>query len=185
VNRRADARDQPRDGEPRGRLSPGRRQRLNQTIVERATGERPFLYFLADKTGKRISGSIEVSPLDDFKGDGPSWASFKVTETDLDGAEVKNAARGVQERLMGGEVLFVGADVAASEGYVRKIVRALWGAGALVIILGLAGGVLISRNVSRSMQGLVDLVTAVQAGDLHARVGCAAPRTSMTSWPRA
>jgi hypothetical protein len=45
---------------------------LNQTIVERATGERPFLYFLADKAGKRISGSIEESPVSDFTGDGPS-----------------------------------------------------------------------------------------------------------------
>ncbi|WP_297515666.1 two-component system sensor histidine kinase UczS [uncultured Caulobacter sp.] len=142
---------------------------LNQTIVERATGERPFLYYLADKTGKRISGSIEESPVANFTGDGPQWASFKVTETDLDGAEVKAAARGVQQRLEHGEILFVGADVDASEAYVRKIVRALWGAGALVILLGLAGGVLISRNVSRSMQGLVDLVNAVRAGDLHAR----------------
>jgi signal transduction histidine kinase len=142
---------------------------LNQTIVERATGERPFLYFLADKTGKRISGSIEESPVMSFSGDGPEWASFKVTETDPDGAEVKAAARGVQQRLDHGEILFVGADVDASEAYVRKIVRALWGAGALVILLGLAGGVLISRNVSRSMQGLVDVVNAVRAGDLHAR----------------
>jgi signal transduction histidine kinase len=142
---------------------------LNQAIVERATGERPFLYFLADKSGKRISGSIEESPVSNFTGDGPTWASFKVTETDLDGAEVKAAAKGVQQRLEHGEILFVGADVDASEAYVRKIVRALWGAGALVILLGLAGGVLISRNVSRSMQGLVDVVNAVRAGDLHAR----------------
>lgn len=142
---------------------------LNQAIVERATGERPFLYFLADKTGKRISGSIEESPVANFTGDGPTWASFKVTETDMDGAEVKAAAKGVQQRLEHGEILFVGADVDASEAYVRKIVRALWGAGALVILLGLAGGVLISRNVSRSMQGLVDVVNAVRAGDLHAR----------------
>jgi signal transduction histidine kinase len=142
---------------------------LNQTIVERATGERPFLYFLADKTGKRISGSIEESPVTSFSGDGPEWASFKVTETDPDGAEVKAAARGVQQRLDHGEILFVGADVDASEAYVRKIVRALWGAGALVILLGLAGGVVISRNVSRSMQGLVDVVNDVRAGDLRAR----------------
>jgi len=142
---------------------------LNQTIVERATGERPFLYFLADKAGKRISGSIEESPVSDFTGDGPTWASFKVTETDLDGAEVKAAARGVQQRLDHGEILFVGADVDASEAYVRKIVRALWGAAVLVILLGLAGGILISRNVSRSMQGLVDVVNDVRAGDLHAR----------------
>ncbi len=169
VNRRADAEISREMESLEAAYRQGGVNALNQTIVERATGERPFLYFLADKSGKRISGSIEASPLDDFKDDGPSWASFKVTETDLDGAEVKNAARGVQERLAGGEVLFVGADVAASEGYVRKIVRALWGAGALVILLGLAGGVLISRNVSRSMQGLVDLVAAVQAGDLQAR----------------
>ncbi|MBU4433526.1 MAG: HAMP domain-containing histidine kinase [Alphaproteobacteria bacterium] len=169
VNRRADAEISREMESLEAAYRQGGVNALNQAIVERATGERPFLYFLADKSGKRISGSIEASPLDEFKGDGPSWASFKVTETDLDGAEMRNAARGVQERLAGGEVLFVGADVAASEGYVRKIVRALWGAGALVIILGLAGGVLISRNVSRSMQGLVDLVAAVQAGDLHAR----------------
>ncbi|MDB5457047.1 MAG: integral rane sensor signal transduction histidine kinase [Caulobacter sp.] len=142
---------------------------LNQTIVERQTGERQFLYLLLDKDGKRITGSIEQSPLEKFEGAGPSWASFRVTETDIDGAQVRSAARGVQEKLAGGETLFVGADVAESEGYVMKIVRAMWGAGALVIILGLAFGVILSRNVSRSMQGLVDVVNAVRAGDLHAR----------------
>ncbi|PXA83289.1 histidine kinase [Caulobacter sp. D4A] len=142
---------------------------LNQTLVERAIGERPFLYYLADKEGERITGSIEESPIDDFTGAGPTWRTFTLTETDLDGATVRRSARGVQERLSGGEILFVGADVAESQGYVMKIVRALWGAGALVIILGLAGGVLISRNVSRSMQGLVDVVNAVRSGDLHAR----------------
>lgn len=91
----------------------------------------------------------------------------------------------MQERLSGGEALFVGADVQESEGYVMKIVRALRGAGALVIILGLAGGVLISRNVSRSMQGLVDVVNAVRAGDLHAWPVCAARATNTTNWPRA
>ncbi|MET0273992.1 MAG: HAMP domain-containing sensor histidine kinase, partial [Phenylobacterium sp.] len=55
------------------------------------------------------------------------------------------------------------------EAYVVKIVRALWGAGALVVILGLAGGVLVSRNVSRSMGGLIEVVDAVRNGDLGAR----------------
>jgi signal transduction histidine kinase len=169
VNRRADA-DITREMESlEAAYRVGGVNALNQTIVERATGERPFLYLLLDKDGKRISGSIEESPIDDFTGPGPTWETFKLTETDIDGAEVKRAARGVQERLTGGEALFVGADVQESEGYVMKIVRALRGAGALVIILGLAGGVLISRNVSRSMQGLVDVVNAVRAGDLHAR----------------
>jgi signal transduction histidine kinase len=169
VNRRADAEISREMESLEAAYRQGGVNALNQTIVERATGERPFLYLLLDRSGKKISGSIEESPLSDFEGSGPVWASFKVTETDIDGAEVRRAARGVQERLRDGEVLFVGADVAESEGYVMKIVRALWGAGALVIILGLAGGVLISRNVSRSMQGLVDLVSAVRSGDLQAR----------------
>src|SRR6185312_11645310 len=61
------------------------------------------------------------------------------------------------------------ADIGADEAYVNKIVRALQGAGALVVLLGLAGGVLVSRNVTRSMVGLTGVVEAVRNGDLGAR----------------
>ena len=40
---------------------------------------------------------------------------------------------------------------------------------ALVILLGLAGGMLMSRNVSRNMVGLTEVVDAVRNGDLGAR----------------
>jgi signal transduction histidine kinase len=142
---------------------------LNQTLIERASSERPFLYLLMKSDGTRISGSLEESPVSDSSAD-ETWESFQVTETDPDGAAIKRPARGFQKRLPGGELLFVGADVGESESFVASIVRALWGAAALVVVLGLAGGVLVSRNVSRSMQGLVDVVTAVRAGDLAARV---------------
>ncbi|MDQ0463528.1 signal transduction histidine kinase [Caulobacter ginsengisoli] len=144
---------------------------LNQTLIDRAAGERPFLYLLKDAKGKKITGSLAASPIDeeDADSEGERWASFKLTETDMDGAIVKRPARGVQERLPGGETLFVGADVGDSEAFVVGIARALWGAGALVIILGLAGGVLVSRNVSRQMTGLNDVVSAVRSGDLRTR----------------
>ncbi len=64
----------------------------------------------------------------------------------------------------------MGEDLSDAQAYVLGIVRALWGAGALVVILGLAGGLLLSRNVSRSMAGLTSVVAAVQGGDLRARV---------------
>jgi signal transduction histidine kinase len=141
---------------------------LNQSLIERAASERPFLYLLMAPDGSRISGSIEESPLEGFVGR-PAWASFQVTEVDVQGREVKRPARGLQEKMSGGEILFVGADVGEDEAYVFKIVRALWGAGALVVVLGLAGGVIVSRNVSRSMAGLTDVVDAVRNGDLGAR----------------
>lgn len=141
---------------------------VNQSLIERAASERPFLYLLMTSDGRRISGSIEETPAEDFNG-APTWATFQVTDVDAQGRKIKAPARGLQQRLSGGEILFVGADVGEDEAYVLKIVRALWGAGALVIILGLAGGVLVSRNVSRSMAGLTEVVDAVRNGDLGAR----------------
>jgi signal transduction histidine kinase len=50
-----------------------------------------------------------------------------------------------------------------------QVLKALWGAGALVVVLGLSGGVLVSRNVSRSMAGLAGVLEAVNKGNLAAR----------------
>jgi len=141
---------------------------VNQSLIERAASERPFLYLLMDQNRKRISGSIEESPVEKFTG-APARTSFSVTDVDAQGRTVKHPARGFQEQLSGGQILFVGADISEDEAYVVQVVRALWGAGALVILLGLAGGVLMSRNVSRSMVGLTEVVDAVRNGDLGAR----------------
>jgi signal transduction histidine kinase len=141
---------------------------VNQSLIERAASERPFLYLLMNKDQKRISGSIEESPVEKFNGD-PTWTTFQVTDIDAAGRTVKHPARGLQQRLSMGQMLFVGADVGEDEAYVVQVVRALWGAGALVIVLGLAGGVLMSRNVTRSMTGLTEVVEAVRNGDLGAR----------------
>ncbi|WP_309093215.1 HAMP domain-containing sensor histidine kinase [Phenylobacterium sp.] len=141
---------------------------VNQSLIERAASERPFLYLLMTKDQERISGSIEESPIDEFTGE-PAWATFQVTDYDVQGREVKHPARGLQQRLSGGEILFVGADVGEDEAYVGKIVNALWGSVVLVIIVGIAGGVLVSRNVSRSMASLTDVVDRVRNGELGAR----------------
>src|SRR6201987_1502915 len=41
---------------------------VNQSLIERAASERPFLYLLMDPAGRRISGSIEERPLEHFNG---------------------------------------------------------------------------------------------------------------------
>jgi signal transduction histidine kinase len=141
---------------------------LNQAVIERASGDRGFLYLLMSPAGAPISGSIAVSPIRNLEGDA-DWASFRLTQTDPDGVVVRHPARGLEVRLPGGELLFVGADVGQSQSYVVKIVRALWGAGALVIVLGMAGGLLISRGVRRNIAGLTQVIEAVRGGDLRAR----------------
>ncbi|MBI1196413.1 MAG: HAMP domain-containing protein [Phenylobacterium sp.] len=141
---------------------------VNQSLIERAASEKPFLYLLLTKDGRRISGTIEESPVDDFTG-APAWATFQVTDIDAQGHAIKHPARGLQERLHNGEILFVGADAGEDEAYVGKIVRALQAAGLLVVVLGLAGGVLVSRNVSRTMVDLINVVERVRNGETGVR----------------
>jgi signal transduction histidine kinase len=141
---------------------------LNQAVIERSSGDRALLYLLRDKSGATVSGSIAQSPIHEEFGD-RTWASFVLTGTDSDGGVVRRPARGLDERMPGGEHMFVGTDVGEAEGYVVKIIRALWGAGALVILLGLAGGILVSRDVRRNIASLNDVIAAARGGDLRAR----------------
>ncbi len=140
---------------------------VNQALIERTGTDRPFLYLLMDRTARPISGNIAATPVDPPIGE--AHASFRVSSTDPDGAVVRRQAWGRQVRLPQGELLFVGTDIGAGQGYVLRIVRATWGAGVLVLVLGLSAGLLVSRNVSRSLAGLKTVVAAVEAGDLSAR----------------
>ena len=141
---------------------------LNDAVIERSSSTRPFLYLVMDARGEPVSGSIAKSPVG-APPERQAWASFGLTETEIDGGTGRRPARGLEERLPGGELLFVGADVGEAQGYVVKIVNALWGAAALVIVLGLAGGVFVARNVSRNMSALTDVINAARMGDLGAR----------------
>lgn len=140
---------------------------LNQTIIERSSSTRGFLYLVMTASGAPVSGSIAKSPLPP-PSTGRSWTTFRLTESD-EGALVRRPARGMEERLPGGQLIFVGADVGEAEGYVIKIVNALWGAAALVVVLGLAGGVLVARDVRRNMSSLTETIGAARMGDLAAR----------------
>ncbi|MBV9996864.1 MAG: HAMP domain-containing protein [Caulobacteraceae bacterium] len=141
---------------------------LNQAVIERASRTRSFLYLLMTEGGAPVSGSIAASPMPPPAA-GRAWASFRVTEIDPRGTQVRRAARGLEERLPGKELLFVGADVAEAQSYILRIVDALWGAAALVIVLGLAGGLFVSRDVSHTMQALTGVIDAARLGDLGAR----------------
>lgn len=141
---------------------------LNQAVIERSSVDHPLLYLLMGSDGKPISGSIGQSPISTFKGE-RTWASFRITDTAPGGAIIRQEARGVEERLPDGNRLFVGADLGESQFYVNRILRALWGAGALMITLGLGGGLLISRGVSRNIASLNAVIDKARAGDWRAR----------------
>jgi signal transduction histidine kinase len=141
---------------------------LNQAVIDRASGDNAMLYLVMDSRGRPVSGTIGASPVRRVVGD-RTWVTFDVAQTDPDGRKRRRPARGLQTRLAGGESLFVGVDVGESEAFVLRILHAMWGAGAVVLLLGLAGGLLVSRNVSRNMAGLTSTIEAARQGDLAVR----------------
>jgi signal transduction histidine kinase len=141
---------------------------LNQELIERAVGERPFLYLLMKSDGTPVTGNLAASPMEPHSAP-EARRRFHVSQTDPDGAVVRHQGWGRQIKLPSGELLFVGADIGEAQFFVLRIVHAISGAGVLVVVLGLAGGLIVSRNVSRGMAGLNQVVSAVAAGDLNAR----------------
>ena len=141
---------------------------LNTALVERTIRGGSYLYLLMDANRNKITGNISVSPVKP-DGSGSQWITFRLTDTDATGRVGRRQSLGVEMVLSGGERLFVGEDMGDTEAYLERLTQALWGAMALVILLGLAGGLLISRNVERSMGRLNRVVTAVQQGDLKVR----------------
>ncbi len=141
---------------------------LNRAVIERSSGDKPMLYLLMTPKGAPVSGTIGRSPVEHPDGE-HTWASFTLTQQDDEGLPVRRAARGEEVRLSGGERLFVGADIGEAESFVRGILRAVWGAGALIVLLGLAGGVLVSRDFGRNIARLAQVIDAARSGDMAAR----------------
>jgi signal transduction histidine kinase len=142
---------------------------LNEAVIERSSSTRSFLYLVMDSGGRPISGGIAKSPISTPPADGRAWTSFRLAEPGPNGAVTRQPARGMEERLPGGELLFVGADMGEAEGYVLMIVHAIGGAAALMIVLGLGGGILVARDVTRNMSALTDVIHAARVGDLGIR----------------
>lgn len=142
---------------------------LNAAVIDRMLSGGSHLYLLMDKEGNRITGSLSQSPIVELAGD-QQWITFPFTDTDPEGRVTRPQVRGVQVRLSGGEMLLVGQSMGDTEAYLERLTQALWAAMGAVLLLGLGGGLFVSRNLERSMGRLNKVVGAVQDGDLKARV---------------
>ena len=141
---------------------------LNRAMIDRSLTRSSFVYLLMNPDGSRITGSLSISPIETMEAD-RQWITFPFTDNDAEGRVTRPQVRGVQVRLAGGEMLLVGASLSDTEAYLARLTQALWTAMGIVLLLGLAGGVLVSRNLERAMGRLGKVVTAVQEGDLKAR----------------
>lgn len=125
------------------------------------------LYLLTNFLGRKLAGNLDGLPERAVKGEG--WIDFSYAVETLDGLE-RHQARAYHVILPNGSVLLVGRDIEAKVQFTDLIRRTLYLALAITVVLGLLGGVLLSRNFLRRVETITATSRSIMAGDLAQRV---------------
>ena len=140
---------------------------LTEIVAERSRNNTTSLYLLVGPEGQRIAGNIRSWPL--IQSDPNGWVDFSYGLATEGGTE-QRAARGRVFRIAGGFSLLAGVDVQQREDLLRLIESAYWWASVGILALGLAGGVLLSRQALRRVDAISAAAEEIMAGDLARRV---------------
>lgn len=140
---------------------------LVRIIAGRSREAGESIYLVTNFAGKKVTGNISAMPANIPEGEG--WVEFPYTITDAGGTD-PHEARAYLFRLAGGFSLLVGRDVQERRYFVRLIRQALYWAIGLILALGLAGGVLISRNFLRRIDAISTTSRSIMSGDLSERM---------------
>ena len=131
----------------------------------RQPGTRETVYLLTDRNGGRLAGNLGDWPPTVQPGGG--WAELSLYRTDREEASPIVAASVI---LPGGERLLVGHDKSARVAFDRTLWQALLWALAVMLVLALVTGWLLSRLVLRRIADVARTAREIRAGDLARRV---------------
>ena len=150
--------------------------RLRQVIEQRSAAQphRASIYLLNDPAGGWVAGNINRWP-DATPGE-DGWLTFPVT-VQPDGLRTESRrAVALEFHLRGGYRLLVGREVEERLQLQTRIKHALsWGLG-LTLLLGLVGGLVMSRGLLRRVDGINRTTRQIIKGDLSQRIAMNATR---------
>jgi len=141
--------------------------RLTKTIAERSQAPGDSLYLVTDRNGRYIAGNLTaISP-----GLWNTVGQIEFVYGRKSGNDTQNRlALANVFRLRDGFRLIVGRDIEDRRAFERVILSAvLWGLG-LMGIIGLGGGLLVSRNLLARIDEVTATSQTIMAGDLSERI---------------
>jgi len=122
------------------------------------------LYLLEDEEGAPLAANVQTWPT--AEPDVRGWVSFTVDRDDG-----PHQARGLTYALKDGSRLLVGRDLHARLDFQGLMVDALYYALALTVVLGVGGGLLISRRMLNRLDAINRAAERIRTGDLSHRIG--------------
>ncbi len=141
--------------------------RLNQVVTQRSAAAGGGLYLIANADGERVSGNLAApsQALLDERG----RVQFRYRAPAPEGEETRLAVGQVFE-LSGDYRLVVGRDVEDRRKLEAIFTSAfLWGVG-FIALIGILGGLLVSRVLMRRIGAITDTSQRIMHGDLSQRV---------------
>jgi len=147
---------------------------LQRVLTSRSDAQpnRASIYLLIDPSGRKIAGNLDRWPPEAIES-GEGWLTFEVAVRP-DGETIENRRAVAQRFWLTGPAgrfhLLVGREVEERLQLQTRIKRALsWGLG-LTLLLGLAGGLLMSRGLLRRVDNINRTTEQIMAGDLSQRI---------------
>jgi signal transduction histidine kinase len=142
---------------------------LVQVIAERSAGERgdAMLYLITDPLSHPLAGNLSAWP--DGQVIRPGWIAFPV-ETGRGATRQTDMARATTFTIPGGYRLLVGRDLRDANAFRKRVTSTLAWAGVLTLGLGLAGGIVMSRNMLHRVEAVSNTTAEIIHGDFSKRV---------------
>lgn len=137
------------------------------TIQRRSKDETGAVYLLTAPGGQRIAGNLTKLP--PMPQDEATWIEFPLA-VEKNALRENHVARAFHTDLAGGFQLLVGRDVEALRQFATIIRQTIYYALAIAAVLGLGGGLLISRNFLRRIDDITGASRTIMAGNMAGRM---------------
>jgi signal transduction histidine kinase len=138
---------------------------LIEAVEDRVSPDRASdgLYLLEDEDGSPLAANIHTWP--NAEPDARGWISFTIDRDDG-----PHEARGQTYALKDGSKLLVARDLHARADFQELMLDALYYASALTLLLGVGGGLLISRRMLNRLGAINRAAERIRTGDLTHRI---------------
>jgi signal transduction histidine kinase len=144
------------------------RAELVKVLNAREEGEGTYHYGLVDATGALLAGRLR-SPLSSA-----GWSESKEVDPDEPDDGPPETVRSLMVPLLDGSKLIIGDELAQAEDATRAIFVAFAGGLLASIVLGLAGGIWLSREFLRRIESMRVAAQRMMDGDWARRIPIAA-----------
>lgn len=149
------------------RFREGGEPALARAISERSTDSNTSLYLLTDGDGRWLAGNLETVAADLWNTQGAAQFAYRRRDSKR---ETEREAFGIVARLPGDFHLIVARDIENQEALKRVLRTALLFGYCFIIVIGIAGGVMVSRRVLRRVDAASNTARSIMQGNLAQRI---------------